>query len=192
MQSARNGLASVIDSEGIAAVHIGRRLKRTRSIFDKLIRTNLGLARIHDIGGCRAVFSTQDEAYCVLDRVVKNSCNRSRRSAQKFETRIRDYVTEPRTSGYRALHVYTQYQGRRLEIQLRTVLQHNWATTVEALSSSSGIGRSLKHSEGDPRLLAKLAKAAEMMAAYDAAINLSPMEEWPTLYRSVWNSLEAL
>ena len=41
--------------------------------------------------------------------------------------------------GYRALHLWTRYRGLRIEVQLRTRLQHSWAATVEDLSALTGI-----------------------------------------------------
>ena len=67
--------------------------------------------------------------------------------------RIRDYVEIPKPSGYRSIHyVYTynseieKYNGLKIELQIRTKLQHNWATAVE----TAGIitNTSLKSSQG--------------------------------------------
>jgi hypothetical protein len=66
-----------------------------------------------------------------------------------------DYITNPRRSGYRSYHIvlkyfgtYESYAGMRIEIQLRTQLQHAWATAVEAV----GLYRNedLKGGNGDP------------------------------------------
>src|SRR5690606_28164812 len=67
--------------------------------------------------------------------------------------RVVDYVEEPKDSGYRSIHYiynYTskieKYKGVLLELQIRTKLQHNWATAVE----TAGIltKTSLKSSQG--------------------------------------------
>ena len=62
---------------------------------------------------------------------------------RRVEARIRknrppvsysDYITTPRSSGYRGVHVIVEYDDRRIEIQLRTRIMHQWAITVERLS----------------------------------------------------------
>ena len=52
--TARMGLRSCIDSEGVQAVKLSQRLKRTPTIIDKLRRLpTMTLSRMQDIGGCR-------------------------------------------------------------------------------------------------------------------------------------------
>jgi hypothetical protein len=69
----------------------------------------------------------------------------------------RDYVNRPKPDGYRSHHMIfgfkgegqeAAFDGRRVEIQVRTVLQHSWATSVEAV----GLFRNedMKGGAGDP------------------------------------------
>jgi hypothetical protein len=78
-----------------------------------------------------------------------------RRSRMKHKlVRERDYVATPRSSGYRCIHLVYRYVGRdgsaydglQVEIQLRTRLQHAWATAVETVGTL--LDQSLKSSEG--------------------------------------------
>jgi len=126
------------------------RLKRMKSIRKKLERLNTTLAQIQDIGGCRAIVDTQE----TLDLLVAQY--RSQIGSQKLRT-DRSYIEEPRSSGYRSHHLVFDFEpmtsdeepfrGRRIEIQLRSRIQHSWATAVEAI----GLHRNedLKASEGD-------------------------------------------
>lgn len=52
----------------------------------------------------------------------------------------------PAESGYRALHVIVIRDERRIEIQLRTLSEHEWAVAVERTGIRLGIG--LKEGEG--------------------------------------------
>lgn len=107
------------------------------------------LARMQDVGGCRAVLASTDSV-----RNVVRSFERSRTNHELL--RPYDYMTQPRASGYRGVHlVYgyrtqretnTVYNGMRIEIQLRSRLQHAWATAVETVDTFSG--QALKSSEG--------------------------------------------
>ena len=53
------------------------------------------------------------------------------------------------------------YDGRQIEVQLRTRVMHDWAITVERLSSR--VGENLK-GDGDHAVQAFLAAASEVMA----------------------------
>lgn len=126
--SANNGLRSMVRSEG-CKVEVSQRLKRAPTIYDKLIREpTLQLANMQDIGGCRAVLSSIDEVRRVEARLKKNRAPR----------RVNDYITKPRSSGYRGVHVVVDYHGRQIEVQLRTDVMHSWAITVERLSGRLG------------------------------------------------------
>lgn len=117
-----------------------RRLKRLPTIIDKLQRKSLdgksdnaiSLKRMHDIGGCRVILDSLDD----LKR-LSESLDLSR---TVHGSKIYDYINNPKPSGYRGIHrVYKSYEksekhewkGFQIEVQLRTRLQHLWATTVE-------------------------------------------------------------
>lgn len=122
--TANNGLRSMVRSEG-CRVEVSQRLKRTPTIVQKLMREpTLALSRMQDIGGCRAVLDSIDEVHAVQRRLMK----------RRPVVSVSDYIARPRSSGYRAVHVIVMYRGRRIEIQLRTRVMHQWAVTVERLS----------------------------------------------------------
>jgi ppGpp synthetase/RelA/SpoT-type nucleotidyltranferase len=98
------------------------------------------LATMGDIGGVRAVVPDQDAAYRVARRLRKNWTI----------TRFRDYVADPKTDGYRALHLINRHRGRLIEVQIRTPLQDHWANMVETLTESAAPG--LKYGQGPPHL----------------------------------------
>jgi putative GTP pyrophosphokinase len=65
------------------------------------------------------------------------------------------YAAEPKSDGYRGIHLIYRYQnpnvpfynGLHLELQLRTRLQHAWATAVETMGTF--LGQALKSGQGD-------------------------------------------
>ena len=128
-----------------------RRLKRAPSIFSKLQREPaLTLRKMQDIGGCRAIVSD-------LPSVLKLSKSfQDSRQNHKLE-RIKDYIQTPKPSGYRGIHLIYKFQsadlvnqaynGLRIEIQLRSVQQHLWATAVEIVGIITK--QSLKSSQGE-------------------------------------------
>lgn len=125
---------------------IARRLKRLSSIQAKLQRfEGMSLDRMQDIGGVRAVFKNNDE----VRRFVKNikEVYHSKRSVLEI-VKENDYITNPKADGYRSYHLVFKYNGKidevsgyHIELQLRDLLQHYWATAVEilALRSSTNI-----------------------------------------------------
>ena len=162
MMKARMGLRSCIKTEGLEAVEVTQRLKRTPTIVDKLRRLpTMKLSSMQDIGGCRAVFWTQAEVERVQERFMHNSAKRN-----GIEDTVRDYVANPRSSGYRAVHVWTRYDDRRIEVQLRTALQHAWADGVEALTSFAGID--YKNGAGPDVVHEWLCRESDALAYIDA------------------------
>lgn len=144
----RSRLAKVCNTALVA-----QRLKRTPSIIKKLqLNPGMQLARMQDIGGLRAVVNNISQVRH-LENMFKNS-----RSAHEL-IREDDYIESPKVSGYRSLHlVYRylnnlspQYNGLCLELQIRTKLQHAWATAVETIGTF--LDQALKSSEGSDEWL---------------------------------------
>ncbi|WP_143873700.1 RelA/SpoT domain-containing protein [Catenovulum sediminis] len=119
---------------------IVRRLKRLPTIIDKLQRQSLdgksenaiSLKRMHDIGGCRVIVESLSDLYKLSDSLDD--------SRTVHGVKVYDYIQTPKPTGYRGIHrVYKSYanveqhkwKGFQIEVQLRTRLQHLWATTVE-------------------------------------------------------------
>lgn len=140
---------------------IARRLKRLPTIIDKLRRETLDgitpnsivVTRMSDIGGCRVILNNRDELY-----ELQASLNKSRTTHKT--KKIRDYILEPKRSGYRGIHrIYNcyekdkehQWKGFDIEVQLRTRLQHLWATTIEIVDLCEGKALKTNPFNADPR-----------------------------------------
>lgn len=113
---------------------VAQRLKRMVSIRSKLARFHgMKLSRVQDIGGCRAVLST----VAAVRELV------SAYTADGYDVR-NNYIEEPKPDGYRGVHVIGTYDadptwaGYKIEIQIRTRLQHAFATTVETVTTFTG------------------------------------------------------
>jgi hypothetical protein len=72
--------------------------------------------------------------------------------------RERDYIALPKTSGYRGIHLIYKYNGEKnkfkglpVELQLRSKIQHSWATAVEVVGTFTK--QALKASAGAPNWL---------------------------------------
>lgn len=132
-----------IDNSAIVA----RRLKRTPSILAKLRREEgMKLDRMEDIGGCRIVVSDQRKVFKVRDAIVGGR-------TRNILRRERDYIRNPKSSGYRGIHLVYKYNGQKREysghsvdLQVRSNIQHSWATAVEVVGTFTG--QALKASQG--------------------------------------------
>lgn len=132
---------------------VAQRTKRLTSIKAKLTRfSDMNLSRMQDIGGCRAVLSSL-ESTNRLHKAFLASDLKHRLANQK------NYIDEPKRDGYRGIHlVYRYYSDKnpvyndlRIEIQLRSALQHAWATAVETVGTFTR--QALKSSQGEANWL---------------------------------------
>ncbi len=119
-----------------------QRLKRLASVEAKLRRfPKMKVSRMQDLGGCRAVLPSVRAVNELVDSY------RTGREGHEF-IKESDYIGQPKSNGYRSLHRVYRYRsrasrnapwdGHRIEIQIRSRLQHAWATTVETIDAVVG------------------------------------------------------
>jgi len=179
LRKADMGLRSMVRSEG-ADIEVSQRLKRLPKIVEKLGREpTLSLAKMQDIAGCRAVLNSIDEERRVQARLV----------AHRPPISVSDYVATPRSSGYRGVHVIVEYDGRPVEVQLRTRVMHEWAITVERVSARIAVN--LK-GDGEHAVQQLLQAASEAMAIEErgGTVGGSLMERMEELRRRAAPYLE--
>ncbi|MFC1730771.1 RelA/SpoT domain-containing protein [candidate division KSB1 bacterium] len=137
-------------------VLISQRMKRAPSIISKLkIQKKMNLSRMQDIGGLRAVMNDIDEIYKLKDSIREGEKQVAFKSTLARED---DYVIKPKESGYRSLHLVYKYEKNvdldkqcRVEIQIRTKIQHAWATAIEVIGTY--LRQPLKQSFGNKEIL---------------------------------------
>lgn len=127
-----------------------KRLKRYFSIVNKLQRfPEMKLKNMQDIGGCRAIVSDPKRLGKIVRDLKKNPAFRS----GEGKVRYKDYVKNPKNDGYRGYHLVGRFDNgdngkRNIEVQVRTRLQHDWATTLEIVDLFTG--QALKSNQGRP------------------------------------------
>ena len=135
-------------------VIVVQRLKRLDSILDKIERfPTMNLYKMQDIGGCRVILDSIDDVY---EAIATYKYSRVRHKLIKEFY----YIKNPKMSGYRSYHMVYQFHSDKketynknmfIEIQLRTKLQHIWATAVEMMGIYTH--SNLKSSQGDEDIL---------------------------------------
>ena len=104
---------------------VAQRLKRISSTMNKLVREpKMKLSQMQDLGGCRAILTSVDAVYKLYELYKGGE------SLSEGALKCYDYIRQPKSDGYRGIHVVGRYSarakirepwnGHRIEIQLRS------------------------------------------------------------------------
>ena len=146
--------------------HIDSRLKSPQSMMKKLARKGLpqtleaAEANLNDIAGIRIVCNYLDDIYRIADLL-------QRQRDVEFVHR-RDYIQNPKESGYRSLHLVIRIpvflsshtELVPVEVQIRTIAMDFWASLEHQLRYKS-------NHETTQQLRRRLQHCAEASAALD-------------------------
>ena len=171
---------------------VAQRLKRVASIVEKLRRfTTMNLSQMQDTGGCRAIVKNVSSVRRLTEAFL------APRTRHVLRTH-KDYIAEPRESGYRSVHLVYQYQSshnetynnHQIEIQLRSRLQHAWATAVETVGTF--LGQALKASEGSDRWLRFFTLTSSAFAEAEATSPVPGTPRGKQLFGKIRREADAL
>ena len=146
--------------------HIDSRLKSPSSIVEKLARKglprtlNAAEEHLYDIAGVRIICNYIEDIYRIADLLI--------RQPDIELVRQRDYIKEPKPSGYRSLHLVVRVpvflsshtELVPVEVQIRTIAMDFWASLEHQLRYKSD-------QETTARLRARLLRCAEISAGLD-------------------------
>lgn len=134
----KNIRKELVDSEEYAPIEfVTGRVKKISSIIDKVKRLKVDLdemeEKIEDIAGIRIMCQFVEDIYTVVSYI------RSRKDMSVLYEK--DYVSNPKQSGYRSYHVIINYPIQSVsgvveilaEIQIRTLSMNFWATIEHSL-----------------------------------------------------------
>jgi len=149
---------------------VAQRLKRMPTIIQKLrLYPKMQFARMQDIGGVRAILDSVHDVYLLAAEYKDKSRFTHKLIGEK------DYIRSPRDEdGYRSLHLIYKYNNTLakeysdllVELQIRTKLQHSWATAVETMGTF--LGQALKSRLGDKEWLEFFALASSAFASIES------------------------
>ena len=134
---------------------VGREAKTTDSIRAKLDREKTRLSRMQDIAGCRVVVETAP----VQGKVVNDL-------RQRWPTAAIDDRRVKPSHGYRAVHLIV-YDDHPVEVQIRTSIQHHWASISEKLSDT--IDPQIKYGGGPDQIVNSLSTVSKTIAGLELA-----------------------
>ncbi|NIJ31674.1 RelA/SpoT domain-containing protein [Sphingomonas oligoaromativorans] len=131
-----------------SSYYIAQRVKRKPQIVRKLRRLSVRLTQLQDIGGCRIIVENNENVDQLIPFIRDNVTKIGGFSLR----RVTDYREKGRDqTGYRSAHLLLERDGRSLELQIRSRIQHYWAESIERTSVI--YGRHLKEQEGDPAVI---------------------------------------
>ncbi|WP_240649002.1 GTP pyrophosphokinase [Anaerosphaera multitolerans] len=158
--------------------HIETRLKKPKSIMEKLEKNNLpetmeAIRTIKDIAGVRVVCNYIDDIYIIAKLLT------SQRDI--FLEEEEDYIKNPKESGYRSLHlivtvpIFLSEGVKRVpvEVQIRTIAMDFWASLEHSL-------RYKVKTDNTEEISKRLNRCAESIANLDI--------EMQDIYRSIRES----
>lgn len=152
---ARSTLNDMASESGGPGWKVSARLKKAPQIVRKLRASHTRLSTLDDIAGCRLVVDGLSEVQSVAALFT----------AQLEIRTAKDMITVPSPLGYRAIHLLCRVEGRRVEIQLRTLRQHRWAEMVEAHDRDSG--DDAKHGNAPPSVIERFRVLSNVLATLD-------------------------
>ena len=111
----------------------------------------MSITSMGDIGGVRIILKNLIDVKQLVDKLLNDSTS----NKLLFQ---KNYIENPKDSGYRSVHltysyegIKEKYKGLRVELQIRSQIQHSWATAVEV--AGTFLGENLKASQGDRQWL---------------------------------------
>jgi ppGpp synthetase/RelA/SpoT-type nucleotidyltranferase len=129
----------------------GRPAKSTTALVEKLRRESIRLTQVQDIAGCRVIvadITEQERVVVSLKNLFIGSTVVDRRENPSY--------------GYRAVHIIVSCEGKLIEIQVRTVLQHTWAELSEKVSDL--VDPAIKYGGGKESIQSLLSKISQRIA----------------------------
>ncbi|MEO1347101.1 MAG: RelA/SpoT domain-containing protein [Pseudomonadota bacterium] len=152
---------------------VAQRLKRKPQILRKLRRFSVRLTQLQDIGGCRIIVENNSDVDDLIS-FVRQNLRTSKDLKVNRETDYRQFGRDD--TGYRAFHfVISTKSGVKLELQLRSRIQHYWSESIER--TSVVYGHRLKEQEGDGEVIEYFKAFSNVLHRIENSLSISSDDE---------------
>ena len=148
---------------------------------------------MQDIAGCRAVLFDVNKVN-ELTEIYRKS-----RGLKHKKIREKDYIKNPKEDGYRSIHLIYKYKsdkintydGLLIEIQIRSKIQHSWATAIEIVDLFTK--QAIKSNEGEEewKEFFKLVSSAFAKMENQKEVNGTPTDS-KELYTAIKEKVDKL
>lgn len=146
-------------------IHISARAKGLFSTFSKLLRDGRGIDGVRDLLGMRVVLEASAPGHEGEVAACYAALDAAREVFEEVPGRGKDYIAQPKRSGYSALHTTFMVDGMSLEVQVRGAAMHVAAESGAASHAAYKLGvKTEPHSDGVPLALPGLAPLPEQEA----------------------------
>ena len=115
IEQVKRELRRVCEDAGVQVIEVSGREKSPYSIWEKMHRRNVAFEQLSDIMAFRIIVPTQADCYMALGAVHS--------AFQVIAGRFKDYISTPKSNGYRSLHTgvtLRDSRSQKIEIQIRT------------------------------------------------------------------------
>lgn len=166
-----------LEREGIPFIDVHSRAKRYYSLYQKLLKYDMDIAKITDLMALRVLVPTIDDCYQTLG-VIHTKW-------RPLPGKIKDYIALPKPNGYRSIHTTVFGPEERLvEIQIRTKEMHN--------ESEHGIAAHWAYSEFKRANSQSYAKKQTSFADGQRTAWIRQISEWQKDFEKSSDFLETL
>lgn len=105
-------LINKISKGSVEIVKIKGRPKHIYSIYKKITERKTNLGKQYDHLGIRVIVNDIKDCYILLGLLHENF--------EPIHGRLKDYIANPKPNFYRSIHTGVKFEGKKLEIQIRT------------------------------------------------------------------------
>ena len=114
LNSQAQQLSGYLHQNGYQNFVVYNRLKSEKSANEKAERKGISVEMLNDYYGMRLVFQNELDVYSALATI----------SRDHEVLRTKDYIMNPKASGYQSVHAQVMFDGREVELQMRTNKMH--------------------------------------------------------------------